>query len=128
MNQKKIVQNNRIALTYFNFRTKYPLVHIQGEETPTFTNVLGELINLEITDNQEETIECLIKILDGNRVAAELLATEVHQTVICEHGDIEALPDLVSFLSSSSLSHKCFAWVLATYRITTNIFSLQTAR
>lgn len=81
---------------FFSFtHFKYPLVHIQGEETATFTNGLGESIDLEITDNQESTIECLVKILDGDRVAAELLAAEVHRTVICEHGDIDALPDLV---------------------------------
>lgn len=74
---------------------KYPLVHIQGEETATFTNGLGESIDLEITDNQENTIEFLVKILDGNCIVAELLAAEVHRTVICEYGDIDALPDLV---------------------------------
>lgn len=78
------------------FAIKYPLVHIQGEESATFTNGLGESIDLEITDNQETTIECLVKILGGDRVAAELLAAEVHRTVICEHGDIDALPDLVN--------------------------------
>lgn len=74
---------------------QYPLVHIQGEEAATFTNGLGESIDLEITDNQDSTIERLVKILDGDREAAELLAAEVHRTVICEHGDIDALPDLV---------------------------------
>lgn len=83
---------------------QYPLVHIQGEETSTFTNGLGESIDLEITDNQDETIERLVKILDGDRVAAELLATEVHRTVICEHGDIDALPDLVMVLHAFTFS------------------------
>lgn len=76
-------------------RSQYPLVNIQGEETATFTNGLGESVDLEITDNQDTTIENLVKILDGDRVAAELLAAEVHRIVICEHGDIDALPDLV---------------------------------
>lgn len=76
-------------------RLQYPLVHIQGEETAIFTNGLGESIDLEINDNQDSTIERLVKILEGDRVAAELLAAEVHRTVICEHGDIDALPDLV---------------------------------
>lgn len=78
-----------------NYPQQYPLAYIQGEETATFTNGLGESIDLEITDNQDETIERLVKILDGDRVAAELLSIEVHRTVICEHGDIDALPDLV---------------------------------
>lgn len=82
---------------------QYPLVHIQGEETATFTNGLGESIDLEINDNQDSTIERLVKILDGNRVAAELLAAEVHRTVICEHGDIDALPDLVWLASFCAL-------------------------
>lgn len=89
-------------------RLQYPLVHIQGEETTTFTNGLGESIDLEINDNQDSTIERLVKILDGNRVAAELLAAEVHRTVICEHGDIDALPDLVwmARLSNQLLSER----------------------
>ncbi|XP_031620263.1 inositol polyphosphate 1-phosphatase [Contarinia nasturtii] len=81
----------------------YPLVHIQGEETATFTNGLGESIDLEITDIQENTIDCLVKILDGDRVAAELLAAEVYRTVICEHGDVDALPDLPDNLDLSGV-------------------------
>lgn len=83
------------TVVIFVARLQYPLVHIQGEETATFTNGLGESIDLEINDNQDSTIERLVKILDGDRTAAELLAAEVHRTVICEHGDIDALPDLV---------------------------------
>ena len=45
-----------------------------------------------------------MKILDGDRVAAELLAAEVHQTVICENGDIDALPDLVISLTHNHIN------------------------
>lgn len=68
---------------------------MQGEESATFTNGLGETADLQITDDEASTIERLTKILDGDGTAAGLLATEVHRNVIYEHGDIDALPDLV---------------------------------
>lgn len=78
---------------------QYPLVNFQGEESATFTNGLGQSIDLVITDNEQDTIECLEKVLNGDRIAAELLAAEVHRNVICEHADIDALPDLVNINS-----------------------------
>lgn len=79
----------------YPFCIQYPLVHIQGEESASFTNGLGETADLQITDDEANTVERLTKILDGDDTAAELLATEVHRSVIYEHGDIEAVPDLV---------------------------------
>lgn len=70
--------------------------NIQGEETATFTNGLGDTVDLEINDDEANTVERLVKILDGDRVAAELLAAEVHRSVICENVGLETLPDLVS--------------------------------
>lgn len=69
--------------------------NIQGEESATFTNGLGETIELVINDSQAHTAELLLKILNGDSAAAELLADEVHKSVICEHANIELLPDLV---------------------------------
>lgn len=71
-------------------------MNIQGEESSTFVNGLGESIDVVIGDNEEDTIECLEKVLNGDRVAAELLAAEVHRNVICEHGNVDELPDLVN--------------------------------
>lgn len=85
-----------VCVWYDFLNSKYPLVHIQGEESTTFTNGLGESVDLQITDNEENTLECLVKVLNGDTIAAELLVGEVHRNVICEHGEIDALPDLVS--------------------------------
>lgn len=78
-------------------RKQYPLVrdNIQGEESATFTNGLGDSADLAISDDEANTVECLVKILNGDRIAAEVLAAEVHRTVVCENADLETLPDLV---------------------------------
>lgn len=76
---------------------QYPLVrdNIQGEETSTFTNALGESINLEITDDSSQTVRSLLTILDGHDEAAECLAAEVHKNVVCDDANVDAIPDLV---------------------------------
>lgn len=71
--------------------------NIQGEETAKFTNALGESIVLAITEDPAKTAECLLKILDGNSEAADLLAAEVHKNVVCTDAMVENLPDLVRF-------------------------------
>ena len=53
----------------------------QGEETNEFTNTLGENIKVRICDTQEETSALLCRVLDGRKVAADLLAKEVHSPV-----------------------------------------------
>lgn len=68
--------------------------NIQGEETATFTNALGESIDLEIFDDPAKTAECLLKVLDGDIDAANALAAEVHQNVVAQ-GAVEDIPDLV---------------------------------
>lgn len=69
--------------------------NIYGEESATFTNGVGETVELEINDSQANTVECLLKILDGDSEAAEALAEEVHKDVVCPDAGIENLPDLV---------------------------------
>ena len=56
-------------------------VPIQGEETSEFTNTLGEKIKVQICDTKEETSALLCRVLDGRKVAADLLAKEVHSSV-----------------------------------------------
>lgn len=65
--------------------------NIKGEENSTFTNSLGESANVEIFDNTAQTSECLLKLLNGDTEAAELLAEEVHKNV---NSVLEDIPDL----------------------------------
>lgn len=84
-----------------NFRLRqYPSVrdNIQGEEAATFSNALGETVDLTLTDNQENTINLLVKILNGDNDAAAALADEVHRNVLCADAGIENIPDLVNFV------------------------------
>nr|XP_002131415.1 inositol polyphosphate 1-phosphatase-like [Ciona intestinalis] len=52
-----------------------------GEENNEFTNTLGESIVVEVKPTMEETCNLLAKVLDGNHVAARLLAVEAHSNV-----------------------------------------------
>lgn len=52
---------------------------IKGEEDSTLTNAAGEKITIQVYDDLENTRTCLERILDGNSVAATLLANEVHR-------------------------------------------------
>lgn len=81
---------------YLNVR-QYPPIrdNIQGEESATFSNALGETVELTLTDSQENTINLLVKILNGDNDAAAALAEEVHRNVVCTDAGIENLPDLV---------------------------------
>ena len=56
-------------------------ISLQGEETNEFTNTLGEKIKVQICSTQEETSVLLCRVLDGRKVAADLLAKEVHSAV-----------------------------------------------
>lgn len=98
--------HNFHLITFFAFSVyylflQYPLVrdNIQGEETAKFTNALGESIELEISDDPAKTAECILKILDGNSEAADLLAAEVHKNVVCTTANVENLPELVIVFS-----------------------------
>ena len=65
---------------------------IKGEENNTFENILGECISVEISDDPEETKTMLIKVLDGNEVAAAALAEEVHRDVSVD--EFRDLPEI----------------------------------
>ncbi|XP_055851090.1 inositol polyphosphate 1-phosphatase [Episyrphus balteatus] len=69
--------------------------HIKGEESSSFTNKIGETVTVEIGETPTETADCLEKVLDGNRSAADVLAEEVHRFVnyADQVGDLPDLPD-----------------------------------
>ncbi|XP_055385017.1 inositol polyphosphate 1-phosphatase [Condylostylus longicornis] len=52
--------------------------NIKGEESPIFTNSLGETVCIEIANSPEETATCLEVVLNGNKAAAKSLADVVH--------------------------------------------------
>lgn len=62
---------------------KYPGIksQIYGEESNLFTNTLGETICVQVQSTQEATSHLLMRVLDGNRSAADLLARAVHSPV-----------------------------------------------
>lgn len=80
--------------------------NIQGEESAIFSNGLGETVELTLTDSPENTINLLLKILDGNNDAATALAEEVHRDVVCTDASVETVPDLVSVI------HCCLVYLL----------------
>ncbi|XP_074032748.1 inositol polyphosphate 1-phosphatase isoform X2 [Leptinotarsa decemlineata] len=55
--------------------------HIKGEENNVFRNQLGQEICVEVMPSQQETSNLLEKVLNGDRIAAELLAAEVHKEI-----------------------------------------------
>ncbi|KAM6178385.1 inositol polyphosphate 1-phosphatase [Rhynchocyon petersi] len=66
-----------------NMENKFPGLgeKISGEESNEFTNDLGEKIIMKLCSTEEETVELLSKVLDGNKLASEALARVVHQDV-----------------------------------------------
>ncbi|XP_053521108.1 inositol polyphosphate 1-phosphatase [Artibeus jamaicensis] len=66
-----------------NMENKFPGLgeKIFGEESNEFTNDLGEKITLRLCPTEEETVELLGKVLNGNKSASEALAKVVHQDV-----------------------------------------------
>lgn len=58
--------------------------NIKGEESATFTNALGETIIVEIFETADGTAERLEKVLDGDRLAANMLSEEVHREIVIE--------------------------------------------
>ena len=52
--------------------------NILGEESNKFTNKLGNSLTVEIKETREGTKELLVKVLDDNETAAELLADQVN--------------------------------------------------
>ncbi|KAB7499176.1 Inositol polyphosphate 1-phosphatase [Armadillidium nasatum] len=73
--------------------------HVKGEENSSFTNTLGEKIDVCICDSQNETASLLAKasfcwtsVLDGNVEAANILAEIVHGKI----DDVEVKVELKS--------------------------------
>lgn len=52
---------------------------------------------MEITDSSAQTSECLMKLLNGDAVAAELLSEEVHKDVSFVMDNIPDLPGGFNF-------------------------------
>lgn len=71
--------------------------NIKGEENGTFSNSMGESATVEIFDNSSQTAECLLKVLNGDVMAAELLAEEVHKNVSSVMDNIPDLPEGFNF-------------------------------
>ncbi|XP_017117523.1 inositol polyphosphate 1-phosphatase [Drosophila elegans] len=69
---------------------------ILGEESPNFTNKLGESVTIAVGSSEEDTSSCLLAVLSGHEGAANALAKEVHQEVNFTSeklGEIPQLPD-----------------------------------
>ncbi|KAF3429517.1 hypothetical protein E2986_01860 [Frieseomelitta varia] len=54
---------------------------VQGEETNTFSNAMGESIVVKVCPTIGETTQLLAKVMGSDIATAELLATEVHKDV-----------------------------------------------
>lgn len=54
---------------------------VQGEETNTFSNAMGESIVVKVCPTIGETTQLLAKVMSSDIATAELLATEVHKDV-----------------------------------------------
>lgn len=67
---------------------------IKGEEGNKFENKLGESVTVEITDDPNDTKALLLKVLDGNEIAAEALTEEIHKSVSTD--EAEKLPEIVA--------------------------------
>nr|CAD7204785.1 unnamed protein product [Timema douglasi] len=66
--------------------------HIYGEETNSFTNTLGDTITVEVQKDQDSTAALLSKVLDGDTIAANLLASEVHRDMVLAEVDAGSVP------------------------------------
>lgn len=52
--------------------------NIRGEEDNSFTNTLGEQVEVHVCESTRDTAGLLERVLDGNHTAAKLLANAVH--------------------------------------------------
>ncbi|XP_075147805.1 inositol polyphosphate 1-phosphatase [Haematobia irritans] len=69
--------------------------HIQGEESPHFTNANGESVGIIVGPTQDDTESCLLAILrNGHEEAARILAAEVHREITFDQEQPEDIPDL----------------------------------
>lgn len=70
------------------------VANIKGEEGNKFENKLGESVTVEITDDSNDTKALLLKVLDGNEIAAEALTEEIHKSVATD--EAAKLPEIVA--------------------------------
>lgn len=70
------------------------VANIKGEEGNKFENKLGESVTVVITDDPNDTKALLLKVLDGNEIAAEALTKEIHKSVSTV--EAEKLPEIVA--------------------------------
>ncbi|XP_022422973.1 inositol polyphosphate 1-phosphatase isoform X1 [Delphinapterus leucas] len=76
-----------------NMENKFPGLgkKIFGEESNEFTNDLGEKIIMRLCPTEEETVDLLNKVLNGNKLASEALAKVVHQDVVISDPALDAI-------------------------------------
>ncbi|KAK7872070.1 hypothetical protein R5R35_004555 [Gryllus longicercus] len=69
--------------------------HIKGEESNSFSNVLGESITVAIQENEADTAALLTQVLNGDTRAGGLLAAEVHKAVLVDYQslNVDRIPD-----------------------------------
>ena len=70
--------------------------NIFGEESNKFTNSLGESIDVSVQSNESKTKDLLVKVLDGNLEAAEVLAKRVHADINIDDIPVKKLPTNIS--------------------------------
>lgn len=81
---------------YINFTcSQFPELKnsIRGEEDNKFCNTLGESIIVEIKDTPEFTSDLLSVVLNGNKIAANLLSREVHKLIQLNDVNTSAPPN-----------------------------------
>ncbi|KAH8278487.1 hypothetical protein KR018_004072, partial [Drosophila ironensis] len=76
---------------------------ILGEESPSFTNKLGDSVTIAVGATEEETASCLEGVLNGHEGAASALASEVHRVVSFESEKLGELPELPEALDYGNL-------------------------
>ncbi|XP_001358702.3 inositol polyphosphate 1-phosphatase [Drosophila pseudoobscura] len=76
---------------------------ILGEESPNFTNKLGESVTVAVGACEADTTACLEAVLSGHESAASALADEVHRVVNFESGTLGDIPELPEELDYANL-------------------------
>ncbi|XP_060647657.1 LOW QUALITY PROTEIN: inositol polyphosphate 1-phosphatase [Drosophila nasuta] len=77
---------------------------IQGEESPNFTNHLGQKVTIAVGDNEAATAACLSAVLgDDHQTASNSLAAEVHRKVVYDNAKLADIPELPAKLDYSNL-------------------------
>ncbi|KAH8360080.1 hypothetical protein KR093_010642 [Drosophila rubida] len=77
---------------------------IQGEESPNFTNKLGQKVTIAVGNTSAETAACLSSVLGGDHQnASEALAAEVHRKVAYDNVMLGDIPELPAAMDYSNL-------------------------